>query len=70
MNKLFTELEAAEQKMAGMSTKEAQDEYQKASIKPIEDKIKAVKEALTQYEDTKELLEQLDEQLQEAIWAW
>ena len=70
MNTLYQELHAAEQKMDSLGTKEAQDEYQKVSIKPIEDKIKAIKEALSQYEDTKELLEQLDEQLQEAIWAW
>lgn len=70
MNNLFNELNAAEIKMNGLATKEAQDEFKTATIEPIQQKIEDIKNALSQYEDTKELLKDLDNQLQEAIWAW
>jgi hypothetical protein len=60
MEGLFNELHAAEAKMDGMATKEAQDEFKTATIQPIEEKIEKVKDALSKYEDTKELLKELD----------
>lgn len=70
MEGLYNELHAAEVKMDGMATKEAQDEFKESTVSKIEEKIEKVKEALSKYEDTKELMKELDNQLQEAIWAW
>ena len=70
MEGLFNELYAAEVKMDGMATKEAQDEFKESTVSKIEEKIEKVKNALSKYEDTKELIKELDNQLQEAIWAW
>lgn len=70
MTKLYDELHAAEEKMDKMSTKEAQDEFQESTIQPIQDKIDELKELISQYDTTKELLEDLEDEIDEAFYAW
>ena len=43
LTKLYDQLHAAEVKMNGMSTKEAQDKFKESTITPIEDKIEEIK---------------------------
>ncbi len=70
MTKLYDELHAAEEKMDQMSTKEAQDEFKEATVQPIQDKIEELKKLISQYDDTKELLEDLQDEIDEAFYAW
>ena len=70
MTKLYDELHAAEEKMDKMSTKEAQDEFQESTIQPIQDKIDELKGLISQYDTTKELLEDLEDEIDEAFYAW
>ena len=70
MNKLFTELHNAEEKMDKMSTKEAQDEFKKATVQPIQDKIDEIKDLIGQYDETKELMEDLEDEAIEAFNKW
>ena len=70
LTKLYDQLHAAEVKMNGMSTKEAQDEFKESTITPIEDKIEEIKDLLNQYDETKELLEDLEDEIDDAYYAW
>lgn len=70
MDRLWKQLNDAENKKAGMSTKEEQDEFDETHIQPIQDAIDALKDAYDQYEDTREEIEDLDTEIQEAIYAW
>jgi hypothetical protein len=69
MEKLYKELNAAETKMNGMSTKEAQDEYKETVVKDIQDRIDLLTEAIEQYDETRELIEDLDKDIREGEWA-
>lgn len=70
MDRLWKQLNDAENKKAGMGTKEEQDEFDEIHIQPIQDAIDALKDAYDQYEDTREEIEDLDTEIQEAIYAW
>ncbi len=70
MEKLYKELNALEHQMNGMSTKEAQDEFKEASIVPVEEKIETIKDLISQFDDTRELYEDLQNQVEEAFNAW
>lgn len=69
MEKLYKELNAAETKMDGMSTKEEQDEYKEKVIDDIQDRIDLLTDAIGQYEETRELIEDLDKEIMEGEWA-
>jgi len=60
MEKIFDQLAAAEAKMDTLKTKEAQDNYEEKYVKPLQDKIEALKDAIAQYDETRELLEDLE----------
>ena len=70
MEKLFNELTQAEEEMNNLSTKEKQDEFKEKNIAPIEEKISELKEAISIYDETKESLEDYENEIQEAFWAW
>jgi hypothetical protein len=61
MTRLYDELHAAEEHINSLKTKEAQDEYEESVLKAIEDKIAELKSALSQYEETKSLIEDLED---------
>lgn len=65
MENLFTQLEAAEAKANSFTSKEAQDKYIEASITPIKTKIEELKEVIAQYEETRELIEDLENDWEE-----
>lgn len=68
ITKLYNQLAAAENKMDKMSTKEAQDEYKEKTVQPIQDKIDALTEAIKTYEETRELIEDLDKEIMQNKW--
>jgi type I site-specific restriction endonuclease len=63
MEKLYAELSAAEKKANSFKDPEAQEKYIESTLTPIQDKIDALKAAMEAYEETRELLEDLDEEL-------
>lgn len=67
MTKLWDKLHAAE--VAANADGNADEDEQEA-IQKIQDKIDAVTEALDQYEETKSLIEDLDDEIQEQIYEW
>ena len=67
MEKLFNELAQAENKINSFSTKDQQDKFKESTLQPIQDKIDALKEALAQYEETRELLQDLQEQYKDNL---
>lgn len=70
MTKLYNELHAAEEKYNAMTSKDAQEAFKEATLQPIEDKISELRELISQFEDTRELREDLEKQIQEAFEAW
>ena len=73
MTKLYNELAIKEAKWADASqhaSKEAQDEYEENVVQPIRDKIDEIKEALGIYTDTRELIEDLQQQIDDAFYEW
>jgi hypothetical protein len=56
--------------MNAMSTKDAQDKYKEATLDPLNEKINELKEAISQYEETRELLEDLEDEINDAFNAW
>ena len=70
MTRLYNQLSKAETYMDTLGTKEAQDDYQETHVQPIQDAIGALKEEYDGYEETRELIEDLDSEIQEAIYAW
>lgn len=67
MTKLWEELHAAQ--VAANADGNADEDEQEA-IQKIQDKIDAVSEAVDQYEETKSLIEDLDDEIQEQIYEW
>ena len=71
MSALYEELAAAEHYMdTAFSTSEDQDEYQESTVQPIQDKIDELTEAISQYEETRELLEDLDDEIDDKFYEW
>lgn len=70
MTRLYDELHAAEEHINSLKTKEAQDEYEESVLKVIEDKIAELKSALSQYEETKNLIEDLEDEAEEKFYEW
>ena len=65
MANLFNQLEAAE-KAAGAEW----DEKEQEKINGIQERIDKVKEAISQYDETKELIQDLDQEIIDAIYEW
>lgn len=70
MTKLYNQLAAAQDKANSFSTKDAQDAYKEATLDPIQEKIDDLKDAISQYEDTRELVEELTDDIQDKINEW
>ena len=67
LEKLFDQLHQAEIAMGNLATKEEQDEYKDKFLQPIQDKIDLLKEYLVQYEETRELIEDLEDQMEDNL---
>ena len=70
MTKLYNQLAAAQDKANSFSTKDAQDAYKEATLDPIQKKIDELKDAISQYEDTRDLIEELTDDIQDKINEW
>lgn len=70
MTKLYNELHAAEVKYNSLTTKDAQESYKESTLQPIEDKISELRDLISQFEETRELQEELDQKIKEAFYAW
>lgn len=70
MTKLYNQLVAAQDKANSFSTKDAQDAYKEATLDPIQKKIDELKDAISQYEDTRDLVEELTDDIQDKINEW
>ena len=65
MTDLYNQLHALESANGGMA-----DEKQNEAIETLREKIDKVKKALSQYDDTRELMEDLDNDIQDKIYEW
>ena len=73
MEKLYEELRAAQDAWNAdyqNKTSEEQQEYEENTIKPIQDKIDELKEAIAAYEETRELIEDLENQIDDKFYEW
>lgn len=70
MTKLYNQLVAAQDKANSFSTEDAQDAYKEATLDPIQKKIDELKDAISQYEDTRDLVEELTDNIQDKINEW
>lgn len=70
MTKLYNQLIDAQNKANSFSTKDAQDAYKEATLDPIQEKINELKDAIKQYEDTRDLVEELTDDIQDKINEW
>lgn len=72
MEKLYNKLAKAEAKAdpKNFKTKEAQDAYIEKNVTPLKEKIEALKEAIEQYDETRELIEDLDDEAEEKFNEW
>ena len=73
MEKLYEELRAAQDAWNAdyqNKTDEEQQEYEENIIQPIQDKIDELKEAIAAYEETRELIEDLENQIDDKFYEW
>ena len=73
MEKLYEELRAAQDAWNAdyqNKTSEEQQEYEETIIQPIQDKIDELKEAIAAYEETRELIEDLENQIDDKFYEW
>lgn len=72
MEGLYTKLNAARKGAAAenFSTKEEQDKYIEENVTPLEEQISKLEKAIDQYDQTKELLEDLQNQIEENLDKW
>ena len=72
MTDLYERLAEAEKKAdpSNFKTKEKQDAYIEKHVTPLKEKIEALKEAISQYDETRELIEDLDDEAQEKFNEW
>lgn len=70
MTRLYDQLAAAEAHMDSLDTKEAQDDYQETHVQSILDAIDSVQGQYDQFKETRELKEDLDAEIQEAVYTW
>ena len=70
MTNLYNQLHAAEQKYNSFATKDEQDAYNKSTLEPLNKKIEEIKELINTYDDTKNLLMDVDNQIQDSLNSW
>lgn len=73
MNRLYNELAAAEQAWNASyqsKTQEDQQAYQENVLDPLNEKIDGLKEAIAQYDETRELIEDLENELDDKFYEW
>ena len=70
MTNLYNQLHAAEQKYNSFATKDEQDTYNESTLEPLNNKIKEIKELIDTYDDTKNLLVDVDNQIQDSLNSW
>ena len=67
LNELYEQLAEVEDTMNSMSTQEAQDEYKESTYEPLQEKISALEAAMDQYEETRELIEDLRTEIDDEV---
>jgi hypothetical protein len=67
---LYDELSAAETEFNSLNSKDAQDKFQESTLTPINEKIELIKDLLSQYDDTRELVEDLDNEIEDKMNEW
>lgn len=67
MTDLYNELHKAEQEFNSLTTSEAQSDYQEKVIDPIQNKIDELKSLIDQYNETNDLLMELDNELEDQL---
>ena len=67
LNELYDQLAEVEHTMNSMSTKEAQDKYKESTYEPLQEKISALEAAMDQYEETRELIEDLRTKIDDEV---
>ena len=67
LNELYEQLAEVEDTMNSMSTQEAQDEYKESTYEPLQEKISALEAAMDQYEETRELIEDLRAEIDDEV---
>ena len=70
MNALYDQLAAAENKFNSLGSKTAQEEYQKSTLDPLNDKISELQDAISQYDETRELIEDIENELDDKFYQW
>ena len=72
MEALYNKLAAAEKKAdpSNFKTKEAQDEFIEKHVTPLKDQIDALEELINQYDETRELIEDLDNEARDKFNEW
>ena len=73
MEQLYNELRAAQDAWNAdyqNKTDEEQQEYEENIIQPIQDKIDELKEAIAAYEETRELIEDLENEIDDKFYEW
>lgn len=70
MTDLYNQLHAAEQTYNSFATKEEQDAYQESTLDPLNKKIEEIKNLIDTYDNTQDLLVDVDNQIRDALNEW
>ena len=72
MNSLYARLRAAEAGAdpSNFADKESQDAYIEANVEPLKKLIEELEEAIGQYDETRELLQDLDTEIEDKFYEW
>lgn len=70
MTDLYNQLHAAEQTYNSFATKEEQDTYQESTLNPLNKKIEEIKNLIDTYDNTSDLLVEVDNQIRDALNEW
>ena len=70
MTDLYNQLHAAEQTYNSFATKEEQDAYQESTLDPLNKKIEEIKNLIDTYDNTQDLLVEVDNQIRDALNEW
>lgn len=71
MESLYNELHQAQIKLnTAFSTSEAQSDYEESVVQPIQDKIDEITDLINQYDETRDTLQELSNELDSAFYEW
>ena len=70
MEALYKELHEKELHLQSIKSAEAYDAFKESTVQPLQDKINELKDLISQYDDSKELAEELQNQIDDAYYAW